>query len=73
MCGIANPEAALATGTTCIQLDATQSDCWLTLAVLKQDKKDIPGAIESWEKYLEHAPTGRYANSAKIELRKLKK
>jgi len=41
--------------------------------VLRQNNKDEPGAITAYEKYLELAPTGRYARDATSQLARLKK
>jgi hypothetical protein len=65
---------ALATANACVGVDATKADCWLTIAVLQQNAKNIEPAIKAWEQYLAHAPPdARYISSAKSELKRLKK
>jgi len=64
---------AQTTAERCVAVDAKLADCWLTLGVLRQNNKDEPGAITAYEKYLELAPTGRYARDATSQLARLKK
>lgn len=66
------PEAQK-TADRCVLVDPKLADCWLTLGVLRQNNKDTPGAIAAYEKYLELAPTGRYARDATSQLARLKK
>ncbi len=64
---------AQTTAERCVAVDAKLADCWLTLGVLRQNNKDEPGAVTAYEKYLELAPTGRYARDATSQLARLKK
>ena len=66
------PEAQK-TAERCVAVDPKLADCWLTLGVLRQNNKDEPGAVAAYEKYLELAPTGRYARDATSQLARLKK
>ena len=65
--------AAQKTADRCVLVDPKLADCWLTLGVLRQNSKDTPGAVAAYEKYLELAPTGRYARDATSQLARLKK
>lgn len=62
---------SLATATKCTQVKADLADCWLTLGVLYQAKKDKDQAKAAYEKYLALAPKGLYARDAKSQLRRL--
>ena len=64
---------SLAGATRCVEIAASQADCWLTLGILQQASKDNPAAIKAYETYLELAPDGRYARDATSQLARLKK
>jgi hypothetical protein len=60
---------ALATATTCISVDGTKADCWLTIAVLQEARAQAGPSLQAWQKYVELAPTGRYAANARKAIR----
>lgn len=64
---------SLASATRCVEVAASQAECWLTLGILQQTNKDDAAAIKAYETYLELAPTGRYARDATSQLARLKK
>ena len=47
------------------------ADCWLTIGVLQQNKKDKDAARAAYEKYLALAPDGSYARDVKTQLKRL--
>ena len=65
-------EPSLETATRCSTVAPQLADCWLTLGVLKQEKKDKAAAKEAYERYLALAPSGAYANDARKQLARLK-
>ena len=64
---------ALETATRCTQVAGTLADCWLTLGVLQQEKKDKDAAALAYERYLALAPEGKYAGDVRKQLGRLKK
>jgi hypothetical protein len=57
-------ETALVTANDCVKVDAKEPNCWMTIAVIEQENKNFPRALEGFQKYLEIAPDGRFAKSA---------
>jgi len=67
-----NLDASMTAATKCVEIAATQADCWLTLGVLHQNNKSDAEAIKAYETYLELAPEGRYVRDATTQLARLK-
>jgi hypothetical protein len=67
------PDDSLATATTCTQVAPEMADCWLTIGVLKQERKDSGAAAEAYARYLELAPDGAYAGQVSKQLKRLRK
>ncbi len=64
-------DASLETATKCTQVAADNAICWLTIGVLKQDKKQYEEAARAYEKYLALAPDGQYAGDVRKQLERL--
>jgi outer membrane protein assembly factor BamD (BamD/ComL family) len=64
-------DASMTAATKCVEIAATQADCWLTLGVLHQNNKSDAEAIKAYETYLELAPEGRYVRDATTQLARL--
>ncbi len=64
-------EAALSTADNCVKFDAKEPNCWMTIAVIEQENKNLARALEGFQKYLEIAPDGRFAASAKKQVARL--
>ena len=64
-------ETALATANDCIAVDDKEPNCWMTIAVVEQENKNFPRALEGFQKYLEIAPEGRFAKSAQKQVSRL--
>ena len=62
---------ALATANECVGIDAKQATCWITIAVVEQEKNNLPRALEGYRKYLELEPDGRFAKVAKGQVDRL--
>ena len=62
---------ALTTANDCVGADAKQADCWITIAIVEQENEQLTRALEGYRKYLEIAPEGRYAKSAKSQAQRL--
>jgi hypothetical protein len=62
---------ALATANRCVDADAEQALCWIAIGVVEQENKNLGRALEGYRKYLELAPKGRFAKSAKSEAQRL--
>ena len=67
------PDDSLATATTCTQVAPEIADCWLTIGVLKQERKDNAAAADAYARYLELAPDGAYAGQVSKQLKRLRK
>ncbi len=65
-------KASMVAASKCVELAASQADCWLTLGVLHQNDKNDVEAINAYETYLNLAPKGRYARDATTQLARLK-
>ncbi|HFE44802.1 MAG TPA: hypothetical protein ENJ18_04800 [Nannocystis exedens] len=65
-------KASMAAASKCVEIAASQADCWLTLGVLHQNDKNDADAIKAYETYLELAPKGRYARDATTQLGRLR-
>lgn len=65
-------KASMVAASKCVELAASQADCWLTLGVLHQNDKNNADAIKAYETYLEIAPQGRYARDATTQLARLR-
>ncbi|MCA9680857.1 MAG: hypothetical protein KC457_01575, partial [Myxococcales bacterium] len=55
----------------CVGADPSQANCWMVLAVVEQQNENLARALEGYQKYLEIAPDGRYAKSAKKQAQRL--
>lgn len=66
-------DAALASANKCVGIDPAKADCWLTIAALEEAGERPAKALVAWRKYVEHAPDGRYASSAKKAIKRLEK
>ncbi|MFV8754156.1 hypothetical protein ACNOYE_26735 [Nannocystaceae bacterium ST9] len=64
-------ETALTTANDCVEANAEEPNCWMTIAVIEQENKNFPRALEGFQKYLEIAPDGRFAASAKKQVARL--
>ncbi|MFO7564910.1 MAG: tetratricopeptide repeat protein [Enhygromyxa sp.] len=64
-------QEALTTANDCVEADASQALCWITIAVVEQENKNLPRALEGYRKYLELEPDGRFAKSAKGQAERL--
>jgi predicted Zn-dependent protease len=67
------PDDSLATATTCTQVAPEMADCWLTIGVLKQERRDSAAAADAYARYLELAPDGAYAGQVSKQLKRLRK
>jgi predicted TPR repeat methyltransferase len=67
------PAESLQTATQCTQVAPEMADCWLTIGVLKQEKKEGAAAAEAYARYLELAPDGAYAGQVNKQLKRLRK
>ena len=66
-------DEAMKAAKSCVEVDDTLADCWLTIGVLHQNAQDKPAAIQAYERYLELQPEGTYARDVKKQLSRLKK
>jgi hypothetical protein len=62
---------ALVTANECVEADAGQANCWITIAVVEQENDNLPRALEGYRKYLELEPSGRFAKEAKRQADRL--
>jgi hypothetical protein len=66
-------KSALTTAQSCTEVAPELADCWLTIGVLQQDKRDDAAAGAAYARYLALAPDGRYAGDVRKQLARLKK
>jgi hypothetical protein len=64
-------DSSLDTASTCVEVDPQLADCWLTIGVLQQNRKDKEAAVAAYEKYLALAPEGSYARDVRTQLKRL--
>jgi hypothetical protein len=64
-------DSSLDTASTCVEVDPQLADCWLTIGVLQQNRKDTEAAVAAYEKYLALAPEGSYARDVRTQLKRL--
>jgi TolA-binding protein len=65
-------EDALATATTCTEVAPQVADCWLTVGVIQQEKRQKQQAVHAYERYLALAPNGQYAGDIQKQLDRLR-
>lgn len=65
-------EEALETSNRCTKIAPNSAACWLTIGVIQETKRAKEIAKLAYQKYLELAPDGRYANDARKALGRLK-
>ena len=63
---------ALKTANHCTEVAPSSAACWLTIGVIQETKGANQIAKLAYQKYLELAPDGRYANDARKALGRLK-
>jgi hypothetical protein len=66
------PEA-LTTARRCVEVDAATADCWLTIAVLEKENKNLAPSLEAFRRYVELSPDGQYAKTAKRAIKELER
>jgi tetratricopeptide (TPR) repeat protein len=64
-------DESLATAEHCVAIAAETAACWLTLAVISETKGVKARALEGYRRYLELAPSGRYAPDVRKALARL--
>ena len=62
---------ALAAAEASVAADGEFADAHLALGVIRQEREEYPGAIAAYQRYLELAPSGIYANSIEKQLARL--
>lgn len=65
-------EDSLKTSNHCTEVSPDSAGCWLTIGVIQETKGAGPIAKVAYQRYLELAPEGRYANDARKALTRLK-
>lgn len=65
-------EDALKTSNRCTEVAPQSAACWLTIGVIQETKRADEIAKLAYQKYLDLAPDGRYANDARKALGRLK-
>lgn len=71
---LGNTDESLETATRCTTVSAEHADCWLTIGVIQAEiNKEYAAAKVALERYLDLAPDGQYANSAKAVLKSVSK
>lgn len=65
-------EDALKTSNRCTEVAPQSAACWLTIGVIQETKRANEIAKLAYQKYLDLAPDGRYANDARKALGRLK-
>lgn len=65
-------EDALKTSNRCTEVAPKSAACWLTIGVIQETKNSKEIARLAYQKYLDLAPDGRYANDARKALSRLK-
>jgi len=64
-------DSSLDTASSCVEVDPQLADCWLTIGVLQQNRKEKDAAVTAYEKYLALAPEGSYARDVRTQLKRL--
>lgn len=64
-------DEALRTSSRCTEVSAESAGCWLTIGVIQETKGAGDVARLAYQKYLDLAPEGRYANDARKALGRL--
>ncbi|MCA9712596.1 MAG: hypothetical protein KDK70_42605, partial [Myxococcales bacterium] len=64
-------DESLATATKCTTVSPESADCWLTIGVNQEIKGTKDVAKAAYQKYIDLAPEGRYANDANKALKRL--
>ena len=66
-------DGALTTATRCTEVAAELADCWLTIGILRQERKEREEAAVAYKKYVDLAPDGKYAADVEKQLKLLTK